>query len=110
MQAPPDSLEEPRRPGSRLALEAAGATSGEPAQYFVYTYRGLQYALPVLHVLEIVQVSEWLPFHGDLPGCFGNIVHRNTVLPVFDPTVLGTNLAGTPPPPATVIIVKHLET
>ena len=84
-------------------------TSDEPVQYFVYTYRGLQYALPVLHMLEIVQVSEWLPFHGDLPGCFGNIVHRNTVLPVFDPTVLGTDLAGTPTPPATVIVVKHNE-
>ena len=96
--------------GSPLALEAATVTSDEPVQYFVYTYGGLQYALPVLHVLEIVQVSEWLPFHGDLPGCFGNIVHRNTVLPVFDPTVLGTNLAGMPTPPATVIIVKHLET
>jgi len=84
-------------------------TSDEPVQYFVYTYRGLQYALPVLHILEIVQVSEWLPFHGDLPGCFGNMVHRNTVLPVFDPTVLGTDVAGTLTPPATVIVVKHNE-
>jgi purine-binding chemotaxis protein CheW len=85
-------------------------TSDEPVQYFVYTYGGLQYALPVLYILEIVQVSEWLPFHGDLPGCFGNIVHRNMVLPVFDPTVLGTDLAGTSTPPASVIIVKHNET
>jgi len=84
-------------------------TSDEPVQYFVYMYRGLQYALPVLHILEIVQVSEWLPFHGDLPGCFGNIVHRNIVLPVFDPTVLGTDVAGTLTPPATVIVVKHNE-
>lgn len=110
MREPADSLEDPSRRSPRLALEAATVTSGEPVQYFVYTYRGLQYALPVLHVLEIVQVSEWLPFHGDLPGCFGNIVHRNTVLPVFDPTVLGTSLTVTPTPPATVIIVKHIET
>ncbi len=85
-------------------------TSDEPVHYFVYTYRGLQYALPVLHMLEIVQVSEWLPFHGDLPGCFGNIVHRNTMLPVFDPTVLGTDLVGTSTPPTIVVVVKHNET
>lgn len=85
-------------------------TPDEPVQYLVSTYRGLQYALPVRHVLEIVHVSEWQPFHGDLPGCFGNIVHRNTVLPVFDPIVLGTNLPGTPTPPATVIIVKQVDT
>ena len=94
----------------RRALEAATVTSNEPVQYFVYTYRGLQYALPVLHILEIIQVSEWLPFHSNLPGCFGNIVHCNRVLPVFDPAVLGTDLTGMPTPPATVIIVKHNET
>jgi purine-binding chemotaxis protein CheW len=98
-----------RKLGCRRALEAAIVPSDELVQYFVYTYRGLQYALPVRHLLEIIQVSEWLPCHGDLPGCFGNIVHRNMVLPVFDPTVLGTDLAGTPTPPATVIIAKHNE-
>ena len=79
-------------------------------QYFVYMYRGMHYALPVMHILEIVQVSEWLPFHGDLQGCLGNIVHRNTLLPVFDPTVLGTNVPSEPAQPETVIVVKHRDT
>jgi purine-binding chemotaxis protein CheW len=103
------AVSHPRKLEGRRALEAITVMSDELAQYFVYTYRGLQYALPVLHILEIVQVTERSLFHGDLPGCFGNIVHRNMVLPVFDPTVLGTDLAGTPTPPETVIIVKHNE-
>jgi len=70
----------------------------------------MHYALPVMNILEIVQVSEWLPFHGDLQGCLGNIIHRNTLLPVFDPTVLGTNLPSAPAKPDTVIIVKHSDT
>ncbi len=85
-------------------------TPNEPVQYFVYTHRGLQYALPVMNIHEIVQVSEWLPFHGDVRGCLGNIVHRDTLLPVFDPTVLGTNLPEDPTQPETVIVVKHRDT
>jgi len=85
-------------------------TSNEPTQYFVYTYRGLQYVVPVMNIVEIVQVAEWLPFHGALPGCLGNIVHRNTLLPVFDPTVLGTDVPGEPIPPTTVIVVTHGDT
>ena len=85
-------------------------TSNEPTQYFVYTYRGLRYAVPVMNIVEIVQVAEWLPFHGALPGCLGNIVHRNTLLPVFDPTVLGTDVPGEPIPPTTVIVVTHGDT
>jgi purine-binding chemotaxis protein CheW len=79
----------------------------EPIYYFVYTHRGLQYALPVMNILEIVMVSEWLPFHGDAPACLGNIVHRDTLLPVFDSTRLGTDLPDDRTTSDTFIIVKH---
>jgi purine-binding chemotaxis protein CheW len=84
--------------------------SNGSVQYYVFMYRGIQYALTVMHILEIVQVSEWLPFHGALSGCLGNIVHRNTLLPVLDPTVLGTTLPSDPAKPETIIVVKHEET
>ena len=82
----------------------------EPLQYFVFVYREIQYALPVTPITEIIRVSEWLPFAGDLPGCFGNIVHRDLLLPVLDPTVLGTDLTGEPAKPTTVIVIRHDDT
>lgn len=84
--------------------------ASEPVHSLVYTYRGLQYALPVVNILEIVQVAAWLPFHGALAGCLGNIVHRHTLVPVFDPTVLGTDLGRTAALPDTVIVVRHDDT
>jgi purine-binding chemotaxis protein CheW len=66
--------------------------------------------VPVINIVEIVQVAEWLPLHGALPGCLGNIVHRNTLLPVFDSTVLGTDGPGEPIRPTTVIVVTRGDT
>lgn len=82
-------------------------TTHAPIYYFVYTHRGLQYALPVMNIIEIVLVSEWLPFHGDMPACLGNIVHRDTLLPVFDSTRLGTDLPDDTTTSDTFIIVKR---
>jgi purine-binding chemotaxis protein CheW len=61
---------------------------------FVFVHRGLQFAVPILDVLEIIEPPALLPPHAGLPGCLGNVAHRDHVLPVLDPTALGTGRAG----------------
>lgn len=88
-----------------MSSEQSAAT-----QYFIFVYREVQHFLPVANITEIIEVSEWLPFPRHFPGCFGNIVHRNQLLPVFDPTVLGTDLAEKPvAPDSVIVIVIHYE-
>ena len=74
-------------------------------QYFIFAYREVQYSLPVASITEIVEVSEWLPFPHNFPGCFGKIVHRNLLLPVFDPAVLSTDLAEKPVKPDSLMVI-----
>ena len=74
-------------------------------QYFIFAYREVHYSLPVVSITEIVEVSEWLPFPHNFPGCFGNIVHRNLLLPVFDPTILGTDLIKKPVNSANLMVI-----
>ena len=74
-------------------------------QHFIFAYGEVQYSLPVASITEIVEVSEWLPFPHDFAGCFGNIVHRDLLLPVFNPALLGTDLAEKPANPGTLIVI-----
>src|SRR5438445_91379 len=78
---------------------------------FVFLQRGLQFAVPILDVLEIIEPPALLPAHGMLSGCLGNVAHRDHVLPVLDPTVLGTGRHVPPPDPAesshTIVIVRR---
>jgi purine-binding chemotaxis protein CheW len=77
-------------------------------KHFVYSHRGFQYALPVGSVLEIVEIASLLPFHGNMPGTLGNMVHRQHLLPVLDATTLCTGLG---PDPAhrleTVVVIQR---
>ena len=76
---------------------------------FVFMHRDLQFSLPVAHVLEIVETPPLLPFHGMLPGCLGNVSHRNYLLPVLDPTVLGTRREPAPTPSKSFLLVRHAD-
>src|SRR6478752_4662518 len=81
-----------------------------PDNFFVFVHRGLQYAVPILDVLEIIEPPALLPAHGGLPGCLGNVAHRDHVLPVLDPTALGTGRAAAPADkgsPNTIVIVRR---
>jgi purine-binding chemotaxis protein CheW len=76
-------------------------------QHFVFVHRDLQYAVPILDVLEIIESPDLLPFHGELPGCLGNVAHRDHVLPVLDPTAIGTRRAAGTTASPTVVIVRR---
>jgi purine-binding chemotaxis protein CheW len=82
----------------------------DAATYFVFAHRDLQYALPVLNVLEIVETPALRPFHGALSGCLGNVVHRDHLLPVLDPTALGTSRGISAAPSRSFVIVTHGDT
>jgi purine-binding chemotaxis protein CheW len=84
-------------------------TTSETDKHFVFLHRDLQYALPVRHVVEIVETPALLPFHGLLRGCLGNVAHRDDLMPLLDPTVLGTRRGIEPVPSKTSIIVRHEE-
>jgi purine-binding chemotaxis protein CheW len=73
-------------------------------KYFVFAHGGLQYALPVMQVLEIVEMPALLPFHGTLPGCLGNVSHREYLLPVLDPTALGSGRPAAAPSKTFVVV------
>src|SRR4051812_44835244 len=68
--------------------------------FFVFVHRGLQYAVPILDVLEIIEPPALLPAHGGLPGCVGTGAPRAHVLPVLAPPALGTGRAGSPAGPS----------
>jgi purine-binding chemotaxis protein CheW len=74
-------------------------------KHFVFAHGGLQYALPVMQVLEIVEMPALLPAHGALPGCLGNVSHREYLLPVLDPTALGSG-RDTAAPSKTFVVVR----
>jgi purine-binding chemotaxis protein CheW len=73
--------------------------------FFIFAHGGLQYALPVTQVVEIVEMPALLPFHGALPGCLGNVSHREYLLPVFDPTALSSG--RTTVLSKTFVVVRH---
>ncbi len=75
-------------------------------KHFVFAHGGLQYALPVMEVLEIVETPALLPSHGALPGCLGNVSHREYLLPVLDPTALGSG-RPTAAPSKTFVVVQR---
>jgi len=74
-------------------------------KHFVYAHRGFHYAIPVASVLEIVEVASLLPFHGNMPGTLGNIVHRRHLVPVLDATTLCTTLGSGPARAMETIVV-----
>lgn len=80
-------------------------TQPEPARWFIFSHRNLQYALPVANVREIAPLPTLLPCHGDLPACLGNVAQRGILLPVLDPTLLSTQLGPATTLPKTVVIV-----
>lgn len=53
-------------------------------EHFIYAERGLQFALPVADVLEIIDLPTLLPSYGGVPGCIGNVLHRDFLVPVID--------------------------
>lgn len=67
--------------------------TGKENKCFVFTHAGTQYGVPVMSVLEIVDVQELLPYSGNLPACLGNVIHREKLIPVLDPS----NLVGSSP-------------
>jgi purine-binding chemotaxis protein CheW len=81
-------------------------THTDAEKHFVFAHGGLQYALPVMQVLEIVEMPALLPAHAALPGCLGNVSHREYLLPVLDPTALGS---GRPvaAPSKTFVVVRE---
>ena len=76
-------------------------------KHFVYAERGLQFALSVADVLEIIDLPTLLPSHGGVPGCVGNVIHRDFLVPVIDSAQLGADLQPTGEAPMTAIIVQH---
>jgi purine-binding chemotaxis protein CheW len=78
----------------------------ESDKHFVFAHGGLQYALPVMQVLEIVEMPDLLPSHAALPGCLGNVSHREYLLPVLDPTALGSGRTAAAPS-KTFVVVRH---
>lgn len=78
-------------------------------EHFLYVQQGLQFAVPVMSVLEIVQIEEILPFHGSLAGCIGNMVHRDFLIPVIDSTALTNPLKPSEHQSETVIVVNHQD-
>ncbi len=81
----------------------------ETEKHFVFAHSGLQYALPVMQVLEIVETPTLLPAHGAMPACLGNLSHRQYLLPVLDPTAVGSG-RGIAPPSKNVVIVRFEAT
>jgi purine-binding chemotaxis protein CheW len=78
-------------------------------KHFVFAHGGLQYALPVMQVLEIVEMPALLPSHVALPGGLGNVSHREYLLPVLDPTALGSGRPAAAPS-KTFVVVRQDDT
>jgi purine-binding chemotaxis protein CheW len=76
-------------------------------KHFVFAHGGLQYALPVMQVLEIVETPALLPSHVALPGCLGNVSHREYLLPVLDPTALGSGRPAVAPSKTFVVVQEN---
>jgi purine-binding chemotaxis protein CheW len=76
-------------------------------KHFVFAHGGLQYALPVMQVLEIVETPALLPSHAALPGCLGNVSHREYLLPVLDPTALGSGRPAVAPSKTFVVVREN---
>ncbi len=76
-------------------------------KHFVFVHRDLQYALPVLDVLEIVETPVLQPAHGEMAGYLGNVSHRDHLLPVLDPTALGTGRGVAPMSSRTFVVVRR---
>lgn len=94
---------------------AAGAPAGASAagpglDHFIYAERGLQFALPVVDVLEIIDLPSLLPSQPGVPGCVGNVLHRDFLVPVIDSAVLGSHAQPASQAPKTAIIVQHAGT
>lgn len=82
-------------------------TAEAGSDHFIYADRGLQFALPVVDVLEIIDLPAMLRPHAGLPGCIGSVLHRDVLVPVLDSAILGAGLPATGESPKTAIIVQH---
>lgn len=63
---------------------------------FIFAHGGVQYGIPVMEVLEIVEMPKLLPAHVTIPGFLGNSSHRGYLLPILDPTELSSGRACAP--------------
>lgn len=81
----------------------------KPPEHFLYADRDLQFAIPIADVLEIIDLARLLPPHEGIPGCVGQVLHRDFLVPVIDSATLGTRRTDRPPAPSTAIIVQHAE-
>lgn len=82
----------------------------EPTRHFVYLDRGLQFAVPVAEVLEVVETSALRPTHLGLLACIGTLTHRDRLVPVFDSA--GLVQASEPRPaagPLMVVVLRREE-
>jgi purine-binding chemotaxis protein CheW len=82
-------------------------TAAGGREHFAYADRGLQFALPVVDVQEIIDLPTLLPPHAGVRGCVGNVLHRDFLVPVIDSAMLGADLPPTGQAPRTAIIVEH---
>jgi purine-binding chemotaxis protein CheW len=76
-------------------------------KHFVFVHCDRQYSLPVLDVLEIVEMPGLLPAHGAMPGYLGNVSHRGHLLPILDPTLLGTRQSVDSEPARLFVLVRR---
>lgn len=74
------------------------------ADYFVFNHGQLQFGVDVRAVVEIVMIDAIVASHGTLASCFGNIVHRGKLVPVFDVTAFTTDSSKRLSPEMAVVI------
>lgn len=72
--------------------------------HFIFRHGRLQFGVYVRSVIEIVMVEKIVGSHGTLDSCFGNIVHRDKLVPVFDVTAFTTNARKLLDPDMVVVI------
>lgn len=84
-----------------MSTDAPMATTHD---YFIFNHGRLQFGVDVRAVAEIVMVDEIVASHGTIDSCFGNIVHRGKLVPVFDVTAFTTEVAKRLSPEMVVVI------
>ncbi|MDA1013531.1 MAG: chemotaxis protein CheW [Planctomycetota bacterium] len=89
-----------------MKMDAIGAENPPAANhdYFVFHHGRLQFGVDVRAVAEIVMVDEIVASHGTIDSCFGNLVHRGKLVPVFDVTAFTTKVAKRLSPEMVVVI------
>lgn len=80
-----------------------------PSRHFVYLDRGLQCAVPVADVLEVVEPPGLRPTHLGLPACLGDFIHGDRVVPVLESAALVREVGPRAPGPLVVLVLRRDE-